>query len=347
MMKLRQRKSKKAETTETSTPSRITNETVAEHREQVLAGGRKFKYPVQYQKKKLIINTIIVGVATLVLVSLLGWHQLYIAQNTSKLMYRITQILPVPVATVDGEAVKYSDYLMRYRSSMYYLQQQNDVSTNTNDGRRQAEFVKRQELDRAEMMTYVRKLAREKNLKVLNKEVDDFIKSDVDARAVSLNAYEKTVLKSFYDWSLDEYKIVVRDELLKRKVSFAVDAEAKKKIEDLHALVKNGADIAVVAADNSDDTVTKSSGGDSGNLTIHSQDPNGLVAAARRLDKDQLSEIIKGVDGYYFLKLINKDAASVQYRVVKIGLKALDAKFDSLKKDGKINEFIRIQEMEV
>ena len=29
------------------TGGRITNETVAEHRERVLAGGRKFKYPLQ------------------------------------------------------------------------------------------------------------------------------------------------------------------------------------------------------------------------------------------------------------------------------------------------------------
>ena len=37
--------------------SRITNETIAEHREQILAGGRRFKYPIQYTKHKLIINT--------------------------------------------------------------------------------------------------------------------------------------------------------------------------------------------------------------------------------------------------------------------------------------------------
>ena len=28
--------------------SRITADTVAEHREKILAGGRKFKYPIQY-----------------------------------------------------------------------------------------------------------------------------------------------------------------------------------------------------------------------------------------------------------------------------------------------------------
>ena len=35
---------------EPEVPSRITNDTVAKHREQILAGGRRFKYPVQYIK---------------------------------------------------------------------------------------------------------------------------------------------------------------------------------------------------------------------------------------------------------------------------------------------------------
>ena len=41
-------------------PTRITNDTVAEHREKVLAGGRKLKYPLQYTKRKLVRNTILI-----------------------------------------------------------------------------------------------------------------------------------------------------------------------------------------------------------------------------------------------------------------------------------------------
>ena len=100
-------------------PARITNETVAEHREKVLAGGRKFKYPVQYQKHKLVVNSIIIAVVAIVLLTILGWYQLYVAQNNSQLMYRITQIIPVSVASVDGEPVRYSDYLMRSHSVIF------------------------------------------------------------------------------------------------------------------------------------------------------------------------------------------------------------------------------------
>ena len=52
--------------------SRITNETIAEHREQILAGGRRFKYPIQYTKHKLIINTVLISMASIILLLVAG-----------------------------------------------------------------------------------------------------------------------------------------------------------------------------------------------------------------------------------------------------------------------------------
>lgn len=328
-----------------SSPARITNETVAEHREQVLAGGRKFKYPVQYQKHRLVITSVVIGVSAIVLVTIFGWYQLYIAQDSSRLLYQVTQIVPVSVASVDGEPVRYRDYLLRYRSSLYYLQQQNQINLRSDDGKRQAEYMKRVELNKAEEQAYVAKLARQRDIKVDSEEIDAFIKKDIDARSVSLNAYEKTVLNSFYGWSLDEYKSVVRAELLKRKVSLAIDEKAKTKIDQLYAQVNGGADIATIARDHSDDTTTKAASGDSGPMPVDGQDSNGLIATASKLEKGQLSAIIEGVDGYYFLKLIDKDASSVRYTVVKVALSALREQFDQLRKDNKINEYIKVEQL--
>src|SRR5680860_1406687 len=98
--------------------SRITSETVVQHRERILAGGRRFKYPIQYTRHKLVINAIAISVAALIIVVIIGWWQLYPMQNTSDFMYRITKVIPIPVATVDGQPVLYSDYLMKYRSSI-------------------------------------------------------------------------------------------------------------------------------------------------------------------------------------------------------------------------------------
>src|SRR3989344_4195797 len=82
-------------------PSRITNETVAEHRERILAGGRRFKYPIQYARHRLVINTIIISLVALLLVIGIGWQQLFLAQNTGNFFYRVARVFPIPVASVD------------------------------------------------------------------------------------------------------------------------------------------------------------------------------------------------------------------------------------------------------
>lgn len=337
----RKRKSKNQAVADT--PSRITNETVAEHRERVLAGGRKFKYPVQYQKHKLVINTILIAIGAVLLAILVSWQQLYLSQNSSKLVYRITQLIPLSVASVDGEPVRYSDYLMRYRSSIFYLQKYNAINLNSKDGKRQSEFIKRQELNSAEKMAYATKLARGKRITVINSEIDEIIKDHASSEMVSLDGYERTVLLDLYDWSLDEYRHIVRGQILKRKVSFAVDESARQKATQLLKSVAEGADIATVARDSSDDLATKSKNGDSGQLQLDDEDPNGLNSVASQLEVNQLSGLIEGTDGYYFIKLISKDQSTVRFHLVKVKLSVFDDQFAQLQKNGKIKEYISVE----
>lgn len=324
-------------------PSRITNETVAEHREQILAGGRRFKYPIQVAKHKLVIVSVAIGIATVAVLILVGWQQLYLAQNTSKFMYRLTQLIPVPVASVDGEAVRYSDFLKKYRSSIHALQQQNSINLRTADGKRQADYIKRTQLDTVEKDTYAVKLARENNVTVTNKEVDDFINKDLASKSVSLEAYEKTVLASFYDWTLADYREVVRVELLKRRVSFKIDAEAQKEVRAIEKRLFAGEDFAAVAKQVSDDVTTKEAGGDVGDLPLDNQDSNGLIAAAKNMKVGQVSAPILGTDGYYLIKLIARTDTSVHYSQIKVDLTEFDKKFDAVKKTGKIKEHIKVE----
>lgn len=325
-------------------PSRITNDTVAEHREQVLAGGRRFKYPVQYSKHKLVINSLLLILGALVLVTLAGWWQLYKAQNYSRFMYRVTQLVPVPVASVDGSLVRYSDYLQRLTSSIYYLQMQNQININSADGKRQVEFTKRKELDSAIFDQYVRKVAADKKITVSAKEVDDFIQREIlDSKAISIRSYEQTVLRKIFNWSLDEYKSFVQSQLLKRKVGFAIDSAARAKIQSIETQLKSGADFAAVARQSSDDTITKANGGDVPSLPITTQDTSGLVATARKLEPGQISQVIEGADGYYIIKLKSKTADTIQYAQIKVNLTALNNDFEKVKSAGKIKEYISVK----
>lgn len=321
---------------------RITNETVAEHREQILAGGRKFKYPVQVAKHRLIFTSVILGVAAIVISAGLIWQQLYLAQNTSGFMYRVTQLLPLDVASVDGKGVRYSDYLKKYRSSIHYLQQQNSINLNSEDGRRQSDFIKRREMESAKRDAYALKLAAEKKVTVSKEEVEAFIHKDLDAKRVSQEAYERTVLKNFYDWSIDDYRSIVHTELLKRKVSFVIDTDAKQLATTLKSQLDAGGDFATIARERSDDISTKAAGGDVGMVPIDNQDPNGLIAAAKGLQPSQVSGIITGSDGYYLVKLASKTDSAIQYSQIKVGLHAFEKQFANLQSTGKIKEYIKL-----
>ena len=323
-------------------PSRITNETVAEHREHILAGGRKFKYPVQYARHKLVINTIAISVVGIILIVLLCWWQLYPAQNTSGFFYRLTQIIPAPVAAIDGRQVRYSDYLMRFRSSLHFLQQQNMINVNSDDGKRQIEHLKRQSIDEAVSVAYAEKLADEKNIKISSDQIDAFIKNERQSQQSPLSeeAYESVVLRGFYDWSLGEYKEIVRSTLLKREVSFAIDVAAKSRIMNIEARIKRGEDFAKVAKSTSDDA-TKTNGGDVGFVSRSSQDQSGLLKAVLGLKPNQVAGVVKGVDGYYLVKLLEADDKKVRYARIKVSLTQFTSDL-SKQRENHLQEFINI-----
>lgn len=325
--------------------SRITNETIAEHREKVIAEGRKFKYPVQYAKHRLVINALgVVGAAIILFVGFIWW-QLYPAQNTDTFFYRITQIVPLPVASVDGQAALYKDYLMDYRSSIYWLQQKTrNFSLTTDDGKRQSDHIKRQALDNAIEMAYARKLAAMYKLQVSPRETDQFIAGSLKAngRELSRKAYE-AVLSDSYGVSVEEYRSKVTNELLKRKVAFAVDATAaKKKAVVVQKELASGKAFADVAVQYSDDSFAKQTKGDMGFVPKNNAD-QGLVGEVVKLKKGEVSGLLKGTDAYYIVQLIDTNDTQVRYARIKIALKTFDAELASLKKDKKVKEYITLK----
>ena len=326
---------------------RITNETVAQHREKILAGGRKFKYPVQYAQHKLIINTIIISFIALILLIGVAWQQLYVAQNTGAFFYRLTQLIPLSVAAIDGESVHYRDYLMQYRSSIHWIEsksQSGPFNNNSDNSKRQADHFKRQSLDRAIENAYAQKIANQKNITVSEDEIDKFINNALQAstsnRKPSEEAY-KAVLSDSLGVSPDEYRLIVKQALLKQKVAFAIDDAAKKKIDAAYADLTKGIPFEDVAVQYSDDSFAKETKGDVGFVPKSNQD-QGLVQAAAKLKKDERSEIIKGIDGYYVVKLIEVNEDHVRYARIKIELTAFKNKLSKAKKQGKLQEYIQI-----
>lgn len=335
--------SKKAE----SKHERITNETVAEHREKILAGGRKFKYPVQYAQHRLVINTITISFLALVLLIGVTWWQLYPAQNTDAFFYRLTQLIPIPVASVDGQNVPYRDYLMQYRSSIHWLESKSRTglfSINSEDGKRQAAHFKRQSLDRAIENSYAQKLADQKHITVSDKDIDNFIAKALQASSnqhkLSQDAY-KAVLSDSLGLSTDEYNLIVKQALLKQKIAFAIDTNAKQKIETVYSALKANTAFNELAVNYSDDIFAKATKGNVGFVPKSNQD-QGLVQAALKLKVGETSGIIQGLDGYYIVKLVEIKEDQVSYDRIKVKLTTFDEQLSLLKRQNKIQEFIKV-----
>ncbi|HET9412256.1 MAG TPA: peptidylprolyl isomerase [Candidatus Saccharimonadales bacterium] len=329
------------------TGGRITNETVAEHRERVLAGGRKFKYPLQYTKHRVLILTIlIVFITTLSFFGFCGW-QLYGSQSTDKFIYSLTQFVPVPVAKIDGAWVRYSDYLLELRSAIHYLNTKEAVNFNSDDGKRQLDYQKRLAINKATQNTYVDKLAKENHIEVSQKEVDDFVGLQISTNRLGVNEnVYKQVIRDYYDWSFDEYKNSIRQQLLRKKVMARLDTEGRQKIDSILQQLAQSSDFAAVAKEQSEDVATKAQGGEMGVVNKNTEDPNGIISVASKLEPGKVSDVIEGVDGFYIVKLIEKiEGGDIKMAKIYVSYKALNQKIAALKEQGKIEEFIPIQQI--
>ncbi|MES2876569.1 MAG: SurA N-terminal domain-containing protein [Patescibacteria group bacterium] len=337
---------------EAAPPSRITNETVAEHREQILAGGRKFKYPHQYERHKLVFNVILIAVVTVVVLAVVIWWQLYPAQNTSTFIYRVTRILPVPVATVDGAQVRYSDYLMSLSGSKHYLEQSARLNLNSDDGKRQIEFHKRQALDSAIADAYASKVAREKNIRVSDEQVDKVIDASLTTVSgrISQDIYDDSTLSTL-GYSADEYRQLIRHALIRQEVSYAIDNKANTAKDAAEELLKVEPKLALAdIAKRLQDKGYAVQLGSTGSLVPKTNHDGGVTQQAAKLKTGETSAFFRSSDGsfesngYYVVQLVESNDKQVSYNYIRIPLTVLSEQLKTLAKNNKIQEFIEVKE---
>ena len=330
-------------------PSRITNETVAEHRERVIAGGRKFKYPVQYARHKLVINAIIIAVASILIIIGGIWIALYPMKNSGSMTYRITRVIPLPVGAVNGEIVLYSDYLASYRASEYYLNKNNEIKQNTDDGKVQLDYYRRQSLNLAERIAYARQLAREHNITVSAKDIDEFIEQErVTANGrVSQETYDASIRMVFGENS-DDYRFRTSGAMLESKVAFAIDSDAKAQSQRAAKMLSDGKAMPEVVESVNKLSGGKATAGVSGRVDVTGKF-NGLrMSEVSKLEKGALSGVLQTTtdDGYYIVRLTEKTSTKIAFEYIHIPLSTFKKQFEQLKKDGKVAEYISVPEVQ-
>jgi parvulin-like peptidyl-prolyl isomerase len=108
---LKPKSNKEEELTPLEDVPRITNETIAVHREEVLKGARKYIYPLQHSKHRIIMLTswiLVAAVGTFLVYSVLALYKL---NQYNTFLYRTTQVVPFPIARVGDNFVAYENYL--------------------------------------------------------------------------------------------------------------------------------------------------------------------------------------------------------------------------------------------
>lgn len=319
-------------------PTRITNDTVAEHRERVLAGGRKLKYPLQYTRNKLVRNAILISLAGLVALVGLVWLQLYVFKGTSDLAYRITRAIPLPVAKIDGEFVPYSDYLLYHRTTMAFLESQGSATNGAATANDRVQFQEKQALERAVEAAYVRKLAREANITVSDEQVNEVIEQQRAERGLSYDAYVAAISDGL-KWTMDEVRQSIRTALLRREVSFNIDSQAAQTAQKVNTALMAGKSLEEVSAD-------FGSAVDYRPAVVVPKDNSdgGLSTAAAKLDVGETSGSIKTSrgDGYYFITRHESNENELSYSYVKVPLTKFQNDFKSIKDSDKTIYYINL-----
>jgi len=280
------------------TPSdapRITNENVSEHREEVLSSARKYIYPLQHSKHRIVVITTTLIIAAFVFFMSYSVLGLYRLSSTSSFLYRITQVVPFPIAKAGPSYVSYENYLFELRHYMFFYQNQQKLDFNTPAGKQQLADYKKRALDKVINDAYVKQLASQHKVTVSDKEVSDAI--TILRRENRLGGSDQAyidALRQNFGWSVSDFRRVIRQQILEQKVVSALDTDSHTRANAALAELKAGADFSAVAAKYSDDTASKGNGGDFGFVVdAANRDISPITADALfKLAPGQFSDVI-------------------------------------------------------
>ncbi|HUB93967.1 MAG TPA: peptidylprolyl isomerase [Verrucomicrobiae bacterium] len=300
---------------------KITNETVAEHREDVLRGARKYKYPLAHSKHRIvIISTSLIGLAVIsfFVYSLLA---LYRFQSSSGFIYRVTQVVPFPVAKAGGRYVAYENYLFELRRYEHYYQTQQQVDFSSQSGKDQLNSYRPAALNEVIQNAYVKQLAAQHDVTVTS--------ADLNAELSSLQAQNQSspqeladVTSKFFGWTMNDLKRELTQELLAQKVDAALDTAAQAKAASVLKQLQSGADFATLAAQYSDASDKANDGQYAdGAITAASTDvPPAVVRQLQTMKVGQVSGVIDAGSTLEIVKLLGNNNGTMQAAHISFNL---------------------------
>lgn len=323
---------------------RITNETVAEHREEVLSSARKYIYPLQHSKHKIVLITSSLFIATLVGFFVYATVSLYKLKSHSSFLYGVTRVVPFPIAKAGDNFVAYENYLFELKRYVHYYQNQQKLDFNSESGKQQLAEFKKRALDKVVNDAYIKQLAKEKKVSVSDQEVNaDILTIKGQNRIGGSDKVFEDVLKENYGWTIDDFKRSRRQELLAQKLLPVIDPAVVERANAAKKELDSGATFADVAKKYSDDVATKDVGGEYGYPIDRT---SGEVApqttdALFKLKPGEVSAVINAGYRMEIVKNIEVQGDRVRAAHITVSFKDINAYLNDLKDKKKANLYIK------
>ncbi|MCA9323498.1 peptidylprolyl isomerase [Candidatus Saccharibacteria bacterium] len=350
LMQLREKQLQKKEASENAVVPRITNENVAEHREEILSGARKYIYPLQHSKHRIVVLTVSLVIATVLIFFSTTVFLLYRRQSSSAFLYQVTKVLPFPVARSGNTFIAYENYLFELRHYIHYYETQQQLSFETEAGADQLAAYKKRALDDVVNLAYTKQIAEERGVSVTGNEVDEQIRIAREQKRFGSNeAIFEDVLRSYWNWSINDFRRSLSNELLVQKVTRSLDEETEKKAGEAYAKLVAGADFAEVAKQYSDEEFSRDNGGEFGEVDPSNRNVSQqTVDTLLRLPVGQFSEVkvIPYETGYALeiVKNLEKTATGAKGAHIIFRLKDLAATLNDRKEQHPYRLYIKLPE---
>ncbi|HSW85490.1 MAG TPA: SurA N-terminal domain-containing protein [Candidatus Saccharimonadales bacterium] len=328
-----------------STVPKITNETVGEHREDVLSDARKYIYPLQHSKHHVVRTSVSLLVLVLIVFLVFCGLSLYKFQSNSGFIYGVTRVIPFPVAKAGHNWVSYEAYLFELRRDMHYYQTQQQSNFKTKDGKAQLKRLKQQAMAEVVQDAYVKQLAMQNHVSVSNKQVDNQISIvRSENRLGSSDRALREVLNEFWGWDESDFKRELKQQLLAQAVVTKLDTATSAKAQSALNQLQGGADFAKLATSLSNDQSTNANGGQyPAALNVNNrQVPPAITAELFKLKAGQISPIINAGYTLEILKIIDVSGASVHAAHIQFNLKPINTYVKPLQAKQPTHYYIKI-----
>lgn len=322
---------------------RITNETVAEHREEVLASARKYIYPLQHSRHRIVIISLSLFIIAVVVFFSYTLLALYRFHANSTFIYRVTQVIPFPIAKAGPSFVSYENYLFELRRYMHYYTTQQKLDFENKADQGQLIDYQKRALEGVIDDAYVKQLAKEHNVSVSRGDINDQISLlKGQSRLGGSDQVFEDVLREFWDWSVDDFRRELQQQLLAQKVVSKLDTKTHTEAEAALAKLQSGTDFAELAKQVSEDEATKAAGGDFGlPIEMSNRDIQPKVLEALfKLQPNETSGIIETPLGLEIVKVYENNNGKLKASHIFFAFESIDTYLKPVKKENPPSRYI-------